>query len=390
MARATYAHAKAEDQRATLSRFIDAVGNGSIRAAALHLSTGASGRLRIDYDDPGVPVNVFNVDDYQGDWEHALFDSTAARGVLEIGPGIINSSVPLVVTNRQVVRGCGWDSQFHYTGPGAAVRFEFTDASRSEGAYIHDLRITGTNAEGQSGIVAGMVGQLPRMLKIKRVKVDGFLGGDGIFVRGGVACAVDFNTVQGARRGITMRSCCGSRTYHNWVNYWANHAIAWLGIQFDGLAPRNNRATENIIHGDPEQIQDLPQHRAGFLLDGASNTVVENNYLEDIDLAPSGGDFPGHGVWLRKTGVPLTQHNEIGLNYEGPNITGDAIRIDSGVNHTRIKGGAVGAYVVRDDGAFTYFEMLHLSDRVAQLLGSGTNRRGWISNSNGTVTQLHA
>jgi hypothetical protein len=389
VARDTYAHAKPEERQAVFARLIGEIATGSRKATALHLSTLESGRLRIELDNPGRPVTVFNTAHYNGDWQAALADCTAARGVLEFEPGIITSAVPLVLTNRIEVRGFGWDSQFRYTGTGHAVRCEFADASKSEGTYVHDLRIVGNNSEGQGGIVAGVVGAVPRMLRLERVKVDGFLGGDGVLIKSGVACAVDFATVQGARRGIVMRSCCGSRAWHNWVNYWANSAVVWQGVQNDGVAPRNNSCTENIIHGDPEQMQDVPQDRAGILIDGASNTVVSNNYLEDIDLAPSGAPFVGHGIWIRKTGVPLTQNNTIGEQYGGPNLTGDFIRIDSGVTHTSLRRQQVGTYVVRDNGSFTYFEMLHLNDRAAQLQGSGTNRLGWISNPSGTPTQLH-
>jgi hypothetical protein len=384
----TYEHPKSDYLPMSRARFMRDMLAGKIKAIALSETELPSGRTRIDYDDPGAPVTVFQVAKYNGDWQAALTDAIAARGSLEFAPGTtITSSVPMVITDRVEIYGTGRGARFHYTGSGAAVRVELADGNQGEGVTIRDMQITGTNVEGQGALVAGVTGASPRMLRVSRLNISGFVNGIGVYLHTPVNCSVEECTIQGAREPILMRTACGCAVRSNWLNYWANNAIRFWSVAGDGLAPRNNVVELNIIHGDPAQAQDVAQARAAVRLDGTSSTLVRNNYIEDLAAPPSGA-FVCHGVWLQKSAEALTQNNEVSCNYFGPNITGDAIRVDANVTHTAIGRNQVGTYVVRDAGGLTQFDMQHLSD-ISNLAGSSSNRRGTIG-LNGSVVQLHA
>jgi hypothetical protein len=362
---------------------------GRIVATDMYDAELPSGRTQIDYEDPDKPVTVFSVAHYNGDYAAALTDALAANGILEFAPETtITGSTPLILTKNIEIRGFGNHSRFAYTGTGDPIRALFADSTVGQGTYIHDLRISGTNLEGQNGISFNQPGvAFPRNVHIHDVEIDGVLNGDGIFMLCPINCTIERNKIQEARRCIALRTPCGTSVEKNWLNYWANSAIHMFGVSGDGLASRCNSALENIIHGDPEQIQDVPADRAGIVVDGVSSSRFDG-YKEDIDEPPS-GVFVGHGIWFRKTGSSLTQDNEVSGGFFGPNLTGDAVLIDSGVTHSTIRRCQIGAYVVRDNGSFTYFDYLHMST-IDQLQGSGTNRRGNISLSSGAVVQQHA
>jgi hypothetical protein len=394
VSRVTYAAPSAAQSRGAFRRFVNGVASGKIRATKAYVSTLPSGRTHLEYNDPGKPVSVFNVAAYNGDYQAALTDALAANGVLEWPPQTkITGSTPIILTKCIELRGFGRHSHFDYTGTGDPVRALFADSDAGQGTHIHDLRISARNAEGQNGISFNQPGvAFPREVHIHNVEIDGVANGDGIFMHCPINCIVERNKIQGCRRGVAVRTPCGTSVDKNWINYWANAGVHAYSVLGDGLAARSNRFIQNIIHGDPEQPQDVAQDRAGTLVDGVSNSVFDG-YQEDIDVPPGSvvvtGPFFGHAIVFKKTGAQLTSSNEVRGGYFGPNVNGDAVVIGNGCNHTTLRRMSIGAYVVRDNGAFTYFDMVHMSDRAVQLQGSGTQRRGWISNPDTTATQLH-
>jgi hypothetical protein len=383
----TYSYARPTDLESTYARFARDLTHGAISATALHVEDMPSGRVHIGYTDPTEVLTVFNTDDYGGDWEAALADALDAGGVLEFGLGAIVSSTPIVLTRHIEIRGFGFESRFRYTGTGYAVRMEFTDSNVGEGTYIHDLRISGNDTEGQGGIAAGANDVVPRMVRVERVRLDGFLGGTALFMKIPYSCTVAWNTVEGARVGIEMRGMCGCRVIGNQVNYWANFALYLYSVQGDGLAPRNNRVAENVIHGNVSQAQDVPQHRAAIRVDGVSSLVVDDNYIVGIASPPSGA-FVGRGVWLTKSAVPLTQDVQVSNQYFGPGTTGHHIYIESGVTQADVHSNS--SCLIFDEGSFTKFDQ-HLA-AYADVTGTSTSRRGWLrlSTVSGGVLQLHA
>ncbi len=397
MARRTYSHFRPSESTEIFRRLITEIGLGERRATQLYLDTLISGRTRIDYEDPTEPMTIFSVEKYQGDYVAAIADASAVNGIVEFAPNTkITGEEPITLTKRVVMHGFGRLSHFDYTGVGDPIRMQFANSDIGRGTRIHSMRITGRNLAGQNGISCNQPGvTFPTDVRLHDLELDGFLGGDGIFLHCALNCVIEHCRIQGALRPIALRTPCGTRVDDCWLNYWGNAGLHMYSPGNDGLAARCNSAHRNIIHGDPEMVQDFPQDRAGILVDGVSSSVIEG-YEEDIDVPPGSfppghatpGPFFGHAVVFKKSGTALTQGNEIRGGFFGPNIHGSYIRTESGVTHTTIRRPNLGTAAIVDNGSFTFFDMTHMSD-FSQLQGTGTNRRGWISLSNGQVVQLH-
>lgn len=340
---------------------------------------------------------IFDVVDYGADPAtgtnddaaiHAAFDAAlASSGTLYFPVGVWALTAPLVITKRIEIRGDGPKAVIAYSGAGGAIQGAFTGTD-VEQTTIHDVRVNGTNAEGQSAIVMGTNGVAMQMLTIRNVVTESFAKGYGIHIAAGsIGTRIIQNKIGVSREAITLRSACASEVAQNFLSYWANTGIRYIGVSGDGVAPRNNVIRHNTIHGNGVVAQDILQDRAAIKLDGTSSTAIESNYIEAI-LAPAGGGGKvGHGIWLVKTAIPLTQSNRVFGNYFGPNISGDAIRLSAGVSHTNVGGNHNGNTDIYDDGSYTAFHLQFFYD-VGDLTGTSSSRRGFMGLAN-TAVQLH-
>jgi hypothetical protein len=319
---------------------------------------------------------------------HDAFDAAlASSGTLYFPVGTWAITSPLVITKRIEIRGDGPKAMLAYSGAGGAIQGAFagTDVEQTS---IHDLRVNGTNAEGQSAIVMGTNGVAMQMLTIRNVVTENFANGYGIHIAAGsIGTRIVQNKIGVSREAITLRSACASEVAQNFLSYWANTGIRYVGVSGDGVAPRDNVIRQNTIHGNGVVAQDILQDRAAIKLDGTSSSSIENNYIETITAPAGGGGKVGHGVWLVKSALPLTQANRIFGNYFGPNISGDAIRLSAGASHTSIGGNQTGNTDIYDDGSYTVFQLQFFYD-AADLTGTSTTRRGWMGLV-GSAVQLH-
>jgi hypothetical protein len=344
--------------------------------------------------------DVFNVEDYGADpaagtadntaIHNALADALANGGTLYFPSGTWDLSTALVITSRIEIMGCSPKTAIvAYSGSGGAIQGAFTTQATAELTSIHDLRINGTQLEGQSAIVMGTNGTAIQNLTIKNIVTEYFNNGYGIYVQAAsIGTRIIQNKIGCSREAITLRSACASVIENNYTAYWANTGIRIYGVSTDEMAIRNNVIRNNAIHGNGAVNQDILQDRAAIKLDSAASTLIENNYIECIQAPAGGGGKVGHGIWLIKTDTSLTQNNLIVGNYFGPGTTGKAIKLGSGVvSHTTIGGNSLGTYLIQDDGYYTVYQLQYLPD-ISQLTGTCNTRRGWIGLTN-SVTQLH-
>lgn len=316
----------------------------------------------------------------------ALTEVLANGGKLFFPKGTWNLTAPLIITSRIEVAGAGMnDTIIRYSGTGAAIRLEFTDATVGEGTYLHDFMVRGFDGATQSGIVGGTNGNgVPRTL-IEHVQTESFSNGYGIYLYLAADTVVFNNKIGLAQNGIVLDTCAGCSVTHNFMSYWAVSGIHAFSVG-SVLAPRNNEISQNLIHGNVLVAQTVPSTRHAVLLQRVGNTQVVNNYIEII-LAASTGEL-GHGIVVDGA-LGVTQVNTVAGNYFGPGLTGKALRILNSASHTRVSANQFGTYEIEDAGFATVFDF-QLLDTFAKLTGVSTTRMGYISLGTSAPTKLHS